>query len=561
MPKPRTHYICSECGAEFSQYFGKCSSCNHWNTLLEQVIAPAGNSPRPSLNGSSWIKEHGRMPDKAAGQPRSSFKLSQIADAAVSRCSSGFGELDRVLGGGIVPGSLVLIGGEPGIGKSTLLLQVANQLSYHSRILYVSGEESGQQVKMRAGRLRADPAAADGPDAPGIEPEPESKGEENTQSPIGQLTAKHDSSSSQTPNSKLKTLNCESHFYLLPETDLEEILRELESLKPNLAVIDSIQTIYFPSLTSAPGSVAQVRECTSALMQVAKRENITLFIVGHVTKEGAIAGPRVLEHLVDTVLFFEGDRFASHRLLRSIKNRFGATHEIGVFEMVANGLREVDNPSELFLGNREEIVSGSATVVACEGTRPIVVELQALVSPSSTGSPRRSTTGVESNRLLQILAVLEKRVGIPLSKLDTYVASVGGLVVSEPAADLGIAIAVVSSFRDRVVDPHTVIIGEVGLGGQVRPVSQLELRLREAAKLGFKRAIIPKGQIPPDLGLEIVPVGKVLDAIIEAIPGQPNQNFEPADSQEEYDDQYDDQYDDEDEDEEGNGFVESEPVF
>ena len=526
--------------------------------MQEQVIAPAGNSPRPSLNGSSWIKEHGRTPDKAAGQPRSSFKLSQIADAAVSRCSSGFGELDRVLGGGIVPGSLVLIGGEPGIGKSTLLLQVANQLSYHSRILYVSGEESGQQVKMRAGRLRADPAAADGPDAPSQELLPESKGEENTQSPIGQLTAKQDSSSSQTPNSKLKTLNSESHFYLLPETDLEEILRELESLKPNLAVIDSIQTIYFPSLTSAPGSVAQVRECTSALMQVAKRENITLFIVGHVTKEGAIAGPRVLEHLVDTVLFFEGDRFASHRLLRSIKNRFGATHEIGVFEMVANGLREVDNPSELFLGNREEIVSGSATVVACEGTRPIVVELQALVSPSSSGSPRRSTTGVESNRLLQILAVLEKRVGIPLSKLDTYVASVGGLVVSEPAADLGIAIAVVSSFRDRVVDPHTVIIGEVGLGGQVRPVSQLELRLREAAKLGFKRAIIPKGQIPPDLGLEIVPAGKVLDAIIEAIPGQPNQNFEQADYYEEYEE---DEDRDRDRGDEGDEFVESEPVF
>ncbi len=462
------------------------------------------------------MKEHGRSPlAEAGGQPRSSLKLSQIADIAVSRRSSGFGEMDRVLGGGIVPGSLVLIGGEPGIGKSTLLLQVANQLSYTSRVLYVSGEESGQQVKLRAQRLQVAAAVTDNgqEEANGSGGRPAHSDAENGKPKIQNL--------------KSPSPNTESSFFLLAETNLEEILRELESLKPNLAVIDSIQTIFFPSLTSAPGSVAQVRECTSALMQVAKRENITLFIVGHVTKDGAIAGPRVLEHLVDTVLFFEGDRFASHRLLRSMKNRFGATHEIGVFEMIANGLREVENPSELFLGSREEMVSGSATIVACEGTRPIVVELQALVSPSSYGSPRRSTTGVESNRLLQILAVLEKRVGVPLSKLDTYVASVGGLTVSEPAADLGIAIAVVASFRDRIVDPHTVIIGEVGLGGQVRAVSQLELRLREAAKLGFKRAIIPKGQIPPDLGMAIIPVAKVLDAIIEAIPGQPTPNSAP----------------------------------
>ena len=314
------------------------------------------------------------------------------------------------------------------------------------------------------------------------------------------------------------SLAVEPNFFLLPETDLEAILRELESLKPDFAVIDSIQTIYFSSLTSAPGSVAQVRECTSALMQVAKRENITLFVVGHVTKDGSIAGPRVLEHLVDTVLFFEGDRFASHRILRSMKNRFGATHEIGVFEMIANGLREVSNPSELFMGSRDETVSGTCTVVACEGTRPILVELQALVSPASFGSPRRSATGIDSNRLQQILAVLEKRVGVPLSKLDTYLASVGGIRVEEPAADLGVAIAVVSGFRDRLVDPHTVLIGEVGLGGQVRQVSQLELRLREAAKLGFKRAIIPKGQNPPELGLTLIPVARVLDAILEAIP-------------------------------------------
>jgi DNA repair protein RadA/Sms len=309
----------------------------------------------------------------------------------------------------------------------------------------------------------------------------------------------------------------ESDLYLLPEIDLETVLKELESLRPQVAIIDSIQALYFAALSSAPGSVAQVRECTSALMQVAKRENITLFIVGHVTKEGAIAGPKVLEHLVDTVLYFEGERFASHRLLRSVKNRFGATHELGVFEMVDVGLEEVKNPSELFLGNRDEKTPGTATIVACEGTRPIVVELQALVSPTSYSSPRRSTTGIEYNRLMQILAVLEKRVGIPLSKLDAYVAASGGLNVAEPAADLGVAVSVAASFRDRIVDPTTVLIGEVGLGGQVRPVSQMELRLKEAAKLGFKRAVIPASQPMSNPDLEIIPVAKVVDAIAAAM--------------------------------------------
>ena len=400
-----------------------------------------------------------------------------------TRFASGYGELDRVLGGGIVPGSLVLIGGDPGIGKSTLMLQVANQLAITlPRILYVSAEESGQQIKMRASRLGVKDA---------------------------QLQ-------------DLSMESCDRNLFVLPETDLEEILRELESLRPQVAMIDSIQNLYYAALTSAPGSVAQVRECTSTLMQIAKRDNICLFIVGHVTKEGAIAGPKVLEHLVDTVLYFEGDRYASHRLLRSVKNRFGATHEIGIFEMVEQGLIEVANPSELFLGNREECSPGTATVVACEGTRPIVVELQALVSPTSYASPRRSTTGVEYNRLQQILAVLEKRVGIPLSKLDVYVASAGGLGVAEPAADLGTAIAIVASFRDRIVDPLTVLIGEVGLGGQVRSVSQLELRLKEAAKLGFQKAIIPKGQtFTEDLGLEIIAVSRVIDAIKAALPPQP----------------------------------------
>lgn len=534
MAKSRTQYICNECGAEFPQWWGKCTNCNSVGSLVEQVVTDLPeNSHRPSLNwnSSNWMKGDGKSADKSDGHPRASFKLSQIADAAVSRNGSGFGELDRVLGGGIVPGSLVLIGGEPGIGKSTLLMQVANSISLQKRVLYVSGEESGIQVKLRAQRLQVQAELKNAQnnsenDRIAVAADPTSSHPYKALLPTQEetpVTAEVSRSDRPEENSQMGSKLPETQFYLLPETDLEEILRELESLKPYLAIIDSIQTIYFPSLTSAPGSVAQVRECTSALLQVAKRENITLFIVGHVTKEGGIAGPRVLEHLVDTVLFFEGDRFASHRLLRSMKNRFGATHEIGVFEMMAHGLQEITNPSELFLSSREEAVTGSAIVVALEGTRPIVVELQALVSPSSYGSPRRSTTGLEGNRLLQILAVLEKRVGVPLSKLDTYVASVGGLQVSEPAADLGVAIAIVSSFRDRVVDPHTVLIGEVGLGGQVRPVSQLELRLREAAKLGFKRAIVPpQSSLPPDLDIEIISVGKVLDAILEAIPGPSN---------------------------------------
>jgi len=486
MSKPKIIHVCSACGAEHNQWFGKCSSCGQYGTLEEEVQTQAGVNPRSGWQSNKYATGAEK---KKPPQARVSLLFSQIKDDEQPRYPSGYLELDRVLGGGIVPGSLVLIGGDPGIGKSTLLLQVANQTARTQRTLYVSAEESGQQVKLRASRLGV-----------GLTNTPEDVAETNGQSP--------------------KSLSHEN-LYVLPETDLEEILRELESLKPMLGIIDSIQTLYFASLSSAPGSVAQVRECTSALMQLAKRENITLLIVGHVTKEGAIAGPRVLEHLVDTVLYFEGDRYASHRLLRSVKNRFGATHEIGVFEMIDHGLREVENPSELFLGNRDESVPGTAIVVACEGTRPIVVELQALVSPTSYTSPRRATTGVDYNRLQQILAVLEKRVGIPLSKLDAYVATAGGLGVEEPAADLGIAVAVVASFRDRVVDPRTALIGEVGLGGQVRLVSQLELRIKEAAKLGFQRAIVPTGQSLPDMGIEIITVSKVIDAIVAAIPPQP----------------------------------------
>ena len=495
MAKPKTFYVCNECGAESPQWFGKCPACGTYNSLEEQITIQSSVDV-PSRGGvSSWqsTQTNGKSQAKPA-KARASLTFDQITDRQIARWESGYGELDRVLGGGVVPGSMVLIGGDPGIGKSTLLLQVSNQLAQKYRILYVTGEESGQQVKLRASRL-------------GVSKSVNLVNEQK-------VTVVVDSTLPIDPDS------IGADLYVLPETDLEEILREIDSLKPNVAVIDSIQTVFFPALTSAPGSVAQVRECTAALMKVAKHEDVTMLIVGHVTKEGAIAGPKVLEHLVDTVLYFEGDRFASHRLLRTVKNRFGATHEIGIFEMVAEGLREVANPSELFLGNRDDPAPGTAIVVACEGTRPIVVELQALVSPTSYPSPRRAGTGVDYNRLVQILAVLEKRVGIPMSKLDSYVASAGGLNVEEPAVDLGIAIAIVASFRDRIVDPGTVLIGEVGLGGQVRSVSQMELRLKEAAKLGFKRAIVPKGTKFPDLNIEILPVSKVIDAIIAAIPHQ-----------------------------------------
>jgi len=486
MAKAKQIYVCNNCGAEYSQWFGLCKECNEFGTISEDPVEVSSN------RGGWQSSTRSNNKVSSAAKPRVSLKFSEINNDVQERFPSGYGEFDRVLGGGVVPGSLVLIGGDPGIGKSTLLLQVANKLSYSlPRILYVSAEESGQQVKLRASRL-------DVADTKTVTNE-----QQNGTSP-----------------------KKENNLYVMPETDLEEILRELESLKPQVAIIDSIQTLHFAALTSSPGSVAQVRECTSALMQVAKRENISLLIVGHVTKEGAIAGPRVLEHLVDTVLYFEGDRYASHRLLRSVKNRFGATHEIGIFEMAEGGLVEVDNPSELFLGNRDEASPGTSIVVACEGTRPLVVEIQALVSPTSYTSPRRSTTGIDYNRLQQILAVLEKRVGVPLSKLDAYVASVGGLGVGEPAADLGVAISIVASFRDRVVDPRIVLIGEVGLGGQVRLVSQMELRLKEAAKLGFKKAIVPKGQsLPDDIGLEIIPISKVIDAIIAAIPSERSGDF------------------------------------
>ena len=435
-------------------------------------------------------------PDDSAppgGQPKRSEPIQSVGERPLQRLASGYGEFDRVLGGGLVPGSLVLLGGDPGIGKSTLLLQSCRSMAERTSVLYVSAEESAQQVKLRWRRLAEvqiqaqDPALGDGP--------PAAHGQ-----------------------------GAGADFQLLAETDLELVLQELESLRPAVAIIDSIQALYDAELGSAPGSVAQVRECAAALARIAKRQNTALLLVGHVTKEGMLAGPKVLEHLVDAVLTFEGDRFASHRLLRAVKNRFGATHELGVFEMRDRGLAEVTNPSELFLGS-DEPSSGTATIVACEGTRPLVVELQSLVSTTSYASPRRTATGIGTNRLHQILAVLEKHLGLPLSRFDCYLAVAGGLEVEEPAADLGVATAVVASYRDLTLPPGTVLVGELGLGGQLRPVGQLELRLQEAARLGFTRAVVPKGSglspLAAGLGLQLLEAGTVAEALVAALGVNP----------------------------------------
>ena len=473
MAKTSSVYVCSSCGAQSRQFFGRCASCGSWNTLVEQVAAPAPDSRRrravPAADGAL-----------APAQPRRSEPIAAVGERPLQRLGSGYGELDRVLGGGLVPGSLVLLGGDPGIGKSTLLLQSARSMAARASVLYVSAEESAQQVKLRWRRLAEAGQTAEAP--------------------------------------------ADGEFQLLSETDLELVLQELESLRPAVAIIDSIQALHDAELGSAPGSVAQVRECAAALARIAKRQDTALLLVGHVTKEGMLAGPKVLEHLVDAVLTFEGDRFASHRLLRAVKNRFGATHELGVFEMRDRGLAEVTNPSELFLGG-DEPSSGTATIVACEGTRPLVVELQALVSTTSYASPRRSATGIAVNRLHQILAVLEKHLGLPLSRFDCYLAVAGGLEVEEPAADLGVAAAVVASYRDLTLPPGTVLIGELGLGGQLRPVGQLELRLQESARLGFTRAVVPKGsglgKAAAGLGLQLLEAGTVAEALVKALGVNP----------------------------------------
>ncbi len=493
MPRSVSAYVCQSCGARSRQFFGRCPACASWNTLVEQrEAAPDGRRRRPVGGAAGSVAGEEVEP----GQARRSEPIQQVGDRPLQRLASGYGELDRVLGGGLVPGSLVLLGGDPGIGKSTLLLQSARSMAARHTVLYVSAEESAQQVKLRWRRL----------------------GEEGGPGPLADGAPAEASGESA------------AGLQLLPETDLELVLQELEALRPAVAIIDSIQALHDGQLTSAPGSVAQVRECAAALQRLAKGQHTALLLVGHVTKEGMLAGPKVLEHLVDAVLTFEGDRFASHRLLRAVKNRFGATHELGVFEMRGSGLAEVSNPSELFLGGSEPS-SGTATIVACEGTRPLVVELQALVSTTSYASPRRSATGIAVNRLHQILAVLEKHLGLPLSRFDCYLAVAGGLEVEEPAADLGVAAAVVASFRDLTLPPGTVLIGELGLGGQLRPVSQLELRLQETARLGFRRAVVPRGSglaaTAAALGLELLEAAGVAEALVLALGVNPADDRSP----------------------------------
>lgn len=423
MAKLKTRFICQSCGGEQPRWLGKCPECDAWNALVEEAVGPV---PAPTPRASRL------------GRPVS---ITEVPTDAEERMPTGFPELDRVLGGGIVPGSLVLMGGEPGIGKSTLLLQVADSLARTGRqVLYLSGEESARQIRTRAQRL--------GALHPGIR--------------------------------------------ILAETDLDLLSGAIQAEKPDWAVIDSIQAIQDPDLGSAAGSVSQVRGATSVLMRLAKEQGIALCIVGHVTKEGTLAGPRVLEHMVDTVLHFEGERFKSYRLIRAVKNRYGSTHEVGIFEMAAGGLREVSNPSALFLAERDSEATGSVVVPTMEGTRPILVEIQALVAPSALASPRRAATGLELNRVVQVLAVLEKRMGLNLGKHDVYVNVVGGMRIDEPAADMAIALAAASSLRDTAMPSGLVAVGEIGLNGEVRTVHALEQRLREAAKLGFSRAIAPQ---------------------------------------------------------------------
>jgi DNA repair protein RadA/Sms len=422
--KLKTIFACQACGFESSKWLGRCPDCGEWNSLLEeQPVAPTRGAA-PAMGGKP-------------------IAYQSVETAEADRIGSGIPELDRVLGGGIVPGSLVLFGGEPGVGKSTLLLQVAHALSRKAAVLYVSGEESERQIKMRGERLGLSGGA----------------------------------------------------LYLMGETSLERILGEVDRLKPSLLVVDSVQTVYSARFQSAPGSISQVREVATQVLQVAKGQGITTFLIGHVTKDGSLAGPKSLEHIVDAVLYFEGERRQQHRIVRAVKNRFGAISELGVFEMTGEGLRGVASPSALFLAERPQGSPGSAVVATVEGSRPVLVEVQALVSATSFGTPRRMCIGIDANRTNLLLAVLEKRVGLELASDDVFVSVAGGLDVSEPAADLGVAAAVASSFRNRPLPERTVVFGEVGLAGEVRGVGQIGLRLREAAQMGFTHCVVPERMV------------------------------------------------------------------
>ncbi|MCA0459023.1 MAG: DNA repair protein RadA [Chloroflexi bacterium] len=453
MAKTRTKFVCTNCGYQSPKGFGRCPNCGEFNTMkesVEEVSAPKSG--------------------KASRQPPGTLRttpqrLSEISSDVGERLFVPVEEFNRVLGGGIVPGSIMLLGGEPGVGKSTLLLQICALLAQTvGTVLYVSGEESARQIKMRADRMKIE----------------------------------------------------SDDLYLLTETNLASIFEHVQSINPTILIIDSIQTVYTEESESSPGSVSQVRECASRLQHLAKSSGISVFLVGHVTKEGSIAGPRVLEHIVDTVLYLEGDPFQAYRLLRSVKNRFGATNEVGVFEMLGDGMTEVSNPSEAFLAERVINAPGSAIAVTMEGTRPLLVEVQALTSPTSFGNPRRTPNGVDINRLLLMSAVLTKRVGLKLHEQDIFINIIGGMKVTEPATDLAMAVAIASSYVDKAVPADLVIIGEVGLSGELRAVGQLPARLNEAAKLGFKRALVPKSRrsqegIPPNL--KLIEVRNVAEAL------------------------------------------------
>lgn len=450
MAKVKSVYTCTECGASEPKWQGQCPSCNAWNTLVETVAESA--STNRYANKFEGLATTGQLQ-----------KLSSVQAAEIARIPTGISEFDRVLGGGLVEGGVILIGGDPGIGKSTLLLQTLCHLGRNSKAIYVSGEESPQQIAMRAQRLGLDASELD----------------------------------------------------LLAEINLEKILATLQTHKPNIAVIDSIQTVYSEALQSAPGSVAQVRECSAQLTRLAKQLGITVILVGHVTKEGALAGPRVLEHIVDTVLYFEGDQNSSFRLIRAFKNRFGAVNELGVFAMTEKGLREVANPSALFLSHHESQVAGSCITVTMEGTRPLLIEVQALVDESHAPSPKRLCVGLEQNRLAMLLAVLHRHAGVACFDQDVFINAVGGVKISEPAVDLAVLLSIISSLKNKPLNDKLIVFGEVGLAGEVRPVSGGQVRLKEAAKLGFTQAIVPKANAPKAAvpGMEVIAIDRLDQAL------------------------------------------------
>lgn len=455
-----TAFFCKECGYESAKWLGQCPMCREWNTFVEEPVAKKETGPKRGLGSGGRVLKAGQV---LKVKPS---RLSDIHLDEQDRMKTGFGELDRVLGGGVVKGSLILVGGDPGIGKSTLLLQVCRNLaSAGRRVLYISGEESLKQIKLRANR-------------------------------IGEVTG-------------------ELLFFC--ETNLEIIQEAIGEEKPEVVIIDSIQTMFKEDIASAPGSVSQVRESTNLLMQIAKGGGIAVFLVGHVTKEGVVAGPRMLEHMVDTVLYFEGERSASYRIIRGVKNRFGSTNEIGVFEMVEKGLAQVENPSEYMLSGRPEEASGAVVACSMEGTRPILLEVQALITPTAFGMPRRTAAGTDYNRVNLLMAVLEKRCHYDLSHFDAYVNITGGLRMNEPALDLAILMAIVSSMKDRPVNSKTIIFGEVGLAGEVRAVSMAQQRVNEAKKLGFDTCILPRislEKMKKEEGLQLIGVSNVREAIM-----------------------------------------------